>query len=304
VKKFAALTWTDIPKRLSSYLGRHSDVHTAWYILLPFVYCLCLGAYYVIYGRLFQFLPLVFFFIVIPIAGLLSPSRGLLKYWTPLLMVLLSYEALAGTIGSLAASNGVSSLYRLDAAIWGFNLTGWVQSAFDSSSLTALTTFLYELEMPLVAFTSAVIWFVRRDYFGKYVTAITLTSYSALATFVLLPTAPPWYVGAAQNLIQGGSSSVASRVITWLTATIESDKFAAFPSLHGAYAILFCYFMLKLDRRLGLVAIPITVAILFSTMYLGQHYAIDLIGGAVYALIPCLISERFQIFSVKSEPRI
>jgi membrane-associated phospholipid phosphatase len=297
------LTWTDIHKRLSSYFNRHSEIRATWYILFPLAYCLCLGAYYVLYGRLFQFLPLVFFFIAIPIAGLLSPSRGLLKYWTPLLMILLSYEALAGTVGSLAASNGVSSLYDLDDWFWGFNLTGWIQSAFNSASLTAFTTFLYELEMPLVAFTSAAIWFVRRDYFGRYVTAITLTSYSALATFVLLPTAPPWYVGAAQNLIQGGSSTVGSNIIAWLTETIESDKFAAFPSLHGAYAIMFCYFMLKLDRRLGAVAIPVTLGILFSTLYLGQHYAIDLIGGAVYALLPCLVSERFQIFSVKADPR-
>jgi membrane-associated phospholipid phosphatase len=63
--------------------------------------------------------------------------------------------------------------------------------------------------------------------------------------------------------------------------------------------VIFCYFMLKLDRRLGLVAIPVTFGILFSTLYLGQHYLIDLLGGAVYALVPCLISERFQIFNVK-----
>lgn len=262
-------------------------------------YLLCLGAYYLVYGRLLQFLPMVFFFIAIPVVALLSPSRGLLKYWTPLLMILLSYEALAGTIGSLAASDAVSSLYSVDKMIWGFNLTGWVQLTFNSASLTTLTTLLYELHMPLVAFTASVVWFMRREIFGKYVTAMALTSYAALATFVLFPTAPPWYVGAASNLLQSASSSGVSSFFSGLTATIESDQFAAFPSLHGAYAIVFCYFMVKLDRRLAFFAVPLTLGVLFSTLYLGQHYALDLLGGAVYALVPCLISERFQIFSVK-----
>jgi membrane-associated phospholipid phosphatase len=271
-------------------------------VLLPLAYLLILGVYYVVYGELLQFLPLVFLSIALPVVALLSPARGLLKYWTPLLMILLSYEALAGTIGSLAASDAVSSLYAVDRLVWGFNLTGWIQATFNSGSLTVLTTLLYELHMPLVAFTAAMVWFMRRESFGKYVTAMALTSYSALATFVLFPTAPPWYAGAAANLLQGVGSSTLSGLFNGLTSMIESDQFAAFPSLHGAYAMIFCYFMLKLDKRLAVLAVPLTFGILFSTLYLGQHYAIDLLAGAVYALVPCLISERFQIFSVKPSP--
>lgn len=293
------MTWTDIPRRLGSYFNKHPEIRADWYLLMPLSYCLCLGAYYVLYGRLLQFLPLVFFFAVIPLVALLSPSRGLLKYWTPLLMILLSYEALAGTIGVYAATNGVSSLYAIDKFVWGINLTGWIQTTFSSVSLTALATLLYELHMPLVAVTAAVVWFMHREAFGKYVTTMALTSYAALVTFVIFPTAPPWFEGVATNLLQGAGSSVGSNLFGWLSAMIESDQFAAFPSLHGAYAIIFCYFMLKLDRRLALIAVPLTAGILFSTLYLGQHYAIDLLAGAVYALVPCLISERFQIFSVR-----
>ena len=266
---------------------------------MPLAYCMCLVLFYLVYGRLLQFLPLVFFLVAIPVVALLGPSRNLLKYWTPLLLILLSYEALAGTVGAAAAADGVKSLYALDTSIWRFNFTGWLQATFSSPSLTTLATLLYAVHMPLVAFTAATVWFLRKDYFGKYVTAMALTSYSALATFIIFPTSPPWYAGAAANLLQGTSASTVSTSFAWLTNLVESDTFAAFPSLHGAYAIIFCYFMLKLDRRLGFVAIPVTFGILFSTIYLGQHYLIDLIGGALYALVPCMISERFQIFNVK-----
>jgi membrane-associated phospholipid phosphatase len=293
------LTWAEFRRRLFSRFNRHAEIRAGWYLVLPLAYCICLGAFYVFYGRLLQFLPLVFFFIAIPIVALLGPAKGVLKYWTPLILILLSYEALAGTIGSIAASDGVTSLYGIDSTIWRFNLTGWVQSTFSSAPLTTLTTLFYAIHMPLVAATAATVWFLRKEHFGKYVTAMALTSYSALATFIIIPTSPPWYVGAAANLLQGAGASPVSTSFASLSNLVESDAFAAFPSLHGAYAMIFCYFMLKLDRRLAFVAIPVTVGILFSTLYLGQHYLIDLLGGALYALVPCAISEHFQIFNVK-----
>lgn len=267
--------------------------------LLPAVgYSLVMLCYYIFYGRLLQFLPAVFFLAAVPVLILLGASRETARYWIPFVTILLSYEALAGVVGSFAASKGVFSLYSIDRSIWGFNVTGWVQTAFSSPAMTAVTTFLYTLHFPLIVITCGVLWYFNRQIFGKYMTTMIMTSYASLATFILLPTAPPWYQGVAVDLYQSTSTANVANVpnvITSLLSSIESDKFAAFPSLHTAYAIIFSYFMIKLDRRLAFISIPITIGILFSTLYLGQHYLIDLIGGAVYALIPCLISERIHI---------
>jgi len=70
------------------------------------------------------------------------------------------------------------------------------------------------------------------------------------------------------------------------------DYFAAFPSLHSAYTITCCCFLSRVDFRLGMVGARLAGATLFSTLYLGQHYAIDLMGGAAYSLVPCWIAER------------
>ena len=94
------------------------------------------------------------------------------------------------------------------------------------------------------------------------------------------------------DLYQSTGSSVLPNTLSSAISMIESDRFAAFPSLHAAYVMIFAYFTIKLDRRLAFVAIPVLVAVLFSTLYLGQHYLIDLVAGALYALVPCLISER------------
>jgi len=258
-------------------------------------YAISLLAYYLMYGRLLQLLPALFFLGAIPVVIVLGASREMARYWIPFVTILLSYEALAGVVGSYAASRGVFSVYPADRMLWGFNLTGWVQSTFSSAVMTQVTTFFYTLHFPLIVITCLVLWYSNRKVFGKYMAAMVMTSYACLATFILLPTAPPWYQGVAVDLYQSASAATLPNSLARFMFSFESDKFAAFPSLHGAYAIIFSYFMIKLHRRLAFVAVPVTLAVLFSTIYLGQHYLIDLVGGAVYALIPCLISERLNV---------
>ena len=53
-------------------------------------------AHFLLYGKLLQFLPILFFLAVIPVLALLGSSRGMARYWLPFISILLSYEALAG----------------------------------------------------------------------------------------------------------------------------------------------------------------------------------------------------------------
>jgi membrane-associated phospholipid phosphatase len=257
-----------------------------------------LGAYFLVYGRFLQFMPLLLL-AAIPIAAYRDSRRRLLRSWVPLVMILLSYEALNGIVGTLAASVGIHSLYGIDSILWGGNFTGWLQSSFNSAMLTMIATFLYMLHVPLVGVTAVATWRWRRPQFGRYVTAMAIVSFSALATFVIFPTAPPWFAGVARNLLASGNPLAGSGAVAWLNNAILSDQFAAFPSLHAAYALLFGYFMIRMDRRLAIVALPVMLGILFSTIYLGQHYLIDLIGGGAYAFASCMVSEKFQLFSAK-----
>ena len=211
-------------------------------------------------------------------------------------MTALSFVALAGVVDSIADASRVLSLFDFDKYIWGINLTGWVQSTLSSVSMTDFMAFLYQLLMPMVFATSIYIWYRNGHTFGRFVTAMLLTSYAALVTFLLLPTDPPWISGAASNLV--GASGLASvpASLAPLAAFFEPNEFAAFPSLHAAYMVICTYFLLKVGRRVGGASVLLTAGILFSTLYLGQHYLVDLIAGAAYALVPCLVSERLQVF--------
>jgi membrane-associated phospholipid phosphatase len=261
---------------------------------MPVAYIVILLASYIRYGILFQFSLGLYSLAAVPIVLVLGRSREFLRNWTPFMVLLLSYEALQGIAGYIASTGNIVNLSRIDQAFWGFNVDGYVQSALKSQALTSVASFMYSLHFPLVIAATLFFWYSSKRIYSRYVYSLLLTSYLSLITFVFMPTAPPWYSGVASNLIgtTSGPMSGFFNGIAHLSSLIESDKFAAFPSLHGAYVLLFCYFMIRLKPKLALVAVPVTFGVLFSTVYLGQHYLIDLIGGAAYAAFSIIVVEK------------
>jgi len=235
----------------------------------------------------------VIFLIATALLGSLGLGKPWTRPWLALVMVSLSFQVISGPIDRLGDSGGALSLFSLDKHVWGFNLTGWAQDAFSSVFVTVATSLVYAALIPFILGTSYAIWRYRRGNFGRFATAMVLTSYGALVTFVLMPTAPPWFSGVASDLFRSSGLNAVAGVFSPLSALVAPDHFAAFPSLHAAYTITCCYFLSKVDYRLGLLGSIVAGATLFSTLYLGQHYAIDLLGGAVYSLVPCWVVERW-----------
>lgn len=286
-----------------------SWVRDRFYFFLVGGYLIAVLLSYIYYGVVFQFTLGIISLVLLPVTVVLGHARQYLKEFTPFLVLLLSYEALQGVAGSIAASHSLFSLYNIDFSLWGTNLTGDIQTMFYSATLTDVTTFLYSLHFPMVAVAAILLWYSSKAYYKKYVYALLFSSYFSLLIFLVMPTAPPWYAGAATNLVQHPqSSSIMTGFfasVNTLTSSIESDKFAAFPSLHTAYALLFAYYITRARKVYGLIVIPISAGVLFSTLYLGQHYLIDLIGGGLVSAAAILISIKISKMPLnKPEPAV
>ena len=230
----------------------------------------------------------------VPTLGLVGQLRRGWRPWLALVIIALSYEVVAAPMDAIVDSNGVISLFGLDKSLWGFNFTGWVQGTFNSAVTTDVTSLVYLALVPIVLGSAYAIWRKGREDFGKFVAALVLTSYFALLTFILIPTAPPWFNGVATNLVGGPGLEGAFNLFTPLAALAVPDYFASFPSLHVSYTLICAFFLYKTDGRLGTAGAILAAATLFSTLYLGQHFVIDLIGGAAYAVVPCVISTRLH----------
>jgi len=263
--------------------------------VMPVGYLVILLLRYVYYGVLFSFSLGLVFLALLPLTLLLGRTAQFVRELTPFIVLLMSYEALQGVAGSLTlapvihptASSGLS-----------YGVIQAVQSAFLSPDLTDAMSLLYGLHFPLVIGSAILLWYSNKILYKRYVYSLVACSYVSLIFYTIAPSAPPWYNGVASNLLattsaQIGSSSLFSELAK-IGSMIESDKLAAFPSLHAAYVVLFSYFTIKLKRTYGLVSIPITVGVLFSTIYLGQHYVTDLVAGVVVAAACVLMVARLD----------
>ena len=262
---------------------------------MPVGYLVILLLRYVYYGVLFSFSLGLVFLALLPLTLLLGRTAQFVRELTPFIVLLMSYEALQGVAGSLTlapvihptASSGLS-----------YGVIQAVQSAFLSPDLTDAMSLLYGLHFPLVIGSAILLWYSNKILYKRYVYSLVACSYVSLIFYTIAPSAPPWYNGVASNLLattsaQIGSSSLFSELAK-IGSMIESDKLAAFPSLHAAYVVLFSYFTIKLKRTYGLVSIPITVGVLFLTIYLGQHYVTDLVAGVVVAAACVLMVARLD----------
>jgi membrane-associated phospholipid phosphatase len=231
----------------------------------------------------------------LPVIGVVLKSREFVRSSILFVTVILTYEALQGLTGTLVNAGTVPSLAWMDKALVGSDFTADVQNQFLSPSVTYVATIFYGLHVFLIIVALGLFWFRNKLAYRGYTYSMIVVSYLALVTFVVLPTAPPWFVGPAKNLLTSGVQMLPGTLQSIQHALLsgESDEFAAFPSLHAAYATLFTAYMFKLGRRYGLVSLPILGGVYFSIIYLGQHYLVDLLAGIAYSAVSIYLVEWF-----------
>jgi len=264
------------------------------FLLMPTCYGVVLILWYAYYGLLFSFSLGLVFLALLPLTLLLGRTAQFVKEFTPFIVLLLSDEALQGVAGSLTLN---PVIHHAGSAV-SYGIIEAVQSAFISPDLTDAMSLLYGLHFPIVIGSAILLWYSNKVLYRRYVYSLVACSYVSLTFYTLAQSAPPWYNGVVSNLLattsaQIGSSNLFSELAR-IGSLIESDKLAAFPSLHAAYVVLFSYFTTKLKRTYGLASIPITVGVLFSTIYLGQHYITDLVAGVLVAAACVLIVTRLD----------
>jgi membrane-associated phospholipid phosphatase len=115
----------------------------------------------------------------------------------------------------------------------------------------------------------------------------------------LIPTAPPWYA-AEQGRLGAGSADrgpVVRRMMVeygeefwrdaWgpLYSVLGGNPFAAMPSLHFATSVMAATLLAETGPLAGAVGTAYAAGIGFALVYLGEHYAADLLAGLGLTLV-------------------
>jgi membrane-associated phospholipid phosphatase len=133
----------------------------------------------------------------------------------------------------------------------------------------------------------ALVWLFRRELFPRYVFLIMGTFYLGLVLYFLFPTVPPW-LAADYGVLPG-----VNRVMDYVGRQVDPATYdrlydalgvpnavAAMPSLHMGVTFAVYLFARDVNRRIAWILLVYSLLMGFSLVYMGEHYAVDVIVGA------------------------
>ncbi len=189
--------------------------------------------------------------------------------------------------------------------------TQWLQAALhpgpvDGTAIpwfAALVSLVYCSHYLVTLVMAVVLWLRDRTTYRLWMSMVVTLAVAGLATYVLLPTAPPWLASfsgdlggpavlrlTSEGFDQIGLHTVGSALVLGQHLV---NPVAAMPSLHVAFATLAAGFgCLRLRSGWRWLLLLYPLAMCFALVYSGEHYVTDAVAGAAYAVVVLLVWSR------------
>jgi membrane-associated phospholipid phosphatase len=231
----------------------------------------------------------------------------------PLPIVVTLFNVAGPLIGVLNPSRFDATMAALDAAWFGPFVPGWFHLLGRPSWLTDGASLFYVSYYVIPLAMCIALWVQRRwkdfdDLAFGLITTLLLT----YVGYFLVPTTGPRVPHELELQVLGGGT-FSARVRDFLRAA-EVNQLDAFPSGHTALSLVYLGYGWRLYPSWK-VRIPLAISvvgIIFATVYLSLHYAVDLMAGALLALsVPLFVRGLRAVFgpggtaqrlSVRSDP--
>jgi membrane-associated phospholipid phosphatase len=270
-------------------LKGEEGAHRFW-VLLPAVYLLILGVFF-LYYHIVPGPEFYAVFLLIYAAGM-KRTRRFVRDWFPFVALFITYEAVYGFADDITGIVHVKELAEAEFKLFGNIPSLFLQQFYRSAALDYTGAFLYSLHFILPVAFGFILWRYSPKNYSGFVASLLICSYAALTTFLIFPSAPPWYGVNATRILLQVYSSLGVTASKTIFDYIEANPFAAFPSLHAAYPWLISLYAIKIKGRRLLLILLLPVGISFRVVYLGEHYIVDVIGGVAYATCAFLLVEK------------
>ncbi|MDY0343673.1 MAG: phosphatase PAP2 family protein [Lentimicrobium sp.] len=192
--------------------------------------------------------------------------------------------------------------YLLEKSLFGISMNDLVYTPneyFDlvqTRFLDIVSGLFYLNWVPVPLAFGVYLYYKNKQLFTQYSLVFLFTNLLGFVIYYLYPAAPPWYVdlyGFDLHLgVQGNSAGLARfDALTGIPVFASlynknANVLAAIPSLHAAYPVIVLYYGIR--NKLGWVNalfVLFMLGIWFSAVYSGHHYIIDVLLGAVVAVV-------------------
>ncbi len=241
----------------------------------------------------------------------------IIRFWYPMILILFVFKEIYVLVRPINPNDIDLALIKIDFWMFGVNPTQW-SSQFANPLLTEFLQIIYGLYY-LVIPAYGIEVFLKKRYkdFNYSVFVLFFGFYLAYISYLIFPAIGPrfhlhefysiqrdlpglMFTEPLRLFLNFGESIAAG--VTNPHDYVQRD---AMPSLHAEVAILLAYLAKKLKLKSFYFYLPYCILMLISTVYLRYHYVIDLIAGALLAIIIILISNlMYQVKDGEFIPKL
>ncbi len=251
--------------------------------------------------------PDTLFIILLSIFVVFGQARAFLIRFLPLVSLLLLYEVFRGVANEINGT--VHFTEMIDADKWlffGHLPTVVLQQWWWDGTVSWYDFyfyFLYTLHFLVPLLLAVVLWKKAPKHYWPFVWALVGLSLAAFVTYVLFPAAPPWMakeLGIISEPLYRVSSDIWAAMgvqnFSEIYSNLPANPVAAVPSLHSAYPLLFVLFIIRAFGKKYWWTFVYPISMWIGVVYIGEHYVIDVILGALYALAAYYTSIHFFVW--------
>jgi hypothetical protein len=183
-----------------------------------------------------------------------------------------------------------ASLVRIDLAMFGTNPNAWLGNhGFPLlTDILYLSYFSYYFGMPVLLI---LMWRNNKEQdFRLVLSAMTIGWYGALLTYFLFPALGPQRFIPVELPALSGALPTTPWIRAFLAANLTPVVRDCVPSMHTGVTLLTLTFGYRFQRTHFKFYVAPACGLILATMYLQQHYVIDvLLGILAYAVIYSLV---------------
>lgn len=221
----------------------------------------------------------------------------------------LIYDAMKAIPNYTISEVHIKEPYAIEKLLFGIKtnlgiLTPNEYFSIHSSTFWDITAGIFYLNwIPVPLMFAFYLWLVDKVIFLHFSYVFLIVNLIGFIIYYIYPAAPPWYVtlyGFTENFNIPSHEAGLARFDAIFGISLfnniyarGSHVFAAIPSLHAAYPVIVLFYGIK--KGLGwfnVILIIFMVGIWFAAVYTNHHYIIDVILGALCALIGILLFEK------------
>lgn len=213
----------------------------------------------------------------------LPPALQFVVNFYPMAFIPVLYESLGPLISAARPVAKDSLLIAADRALFGTDPTVWLQRTIHPF-LTDLFFISYLAYYFIAIALGIVFWMRDRAVARRFIFTLSLAYVLSYAGYFAVPALGPRSALAARHRVPLDTTAI-SRAIASTLDELEHTKFDVFPSGHTMVAVIVMIVAYQRARDTFWWFLPVAIGLIVSTVYCRFHYVVDLMAGALLAVI-------------------